>query len=135
VISRKLVLRFPTHLVDKPIIYRLVKDYDLVFNILKADISPQEEGVLVFELSGEPQAVESGVAYLRDLGVHIQPFSEDVRRDEDKCTHCGVCVVMCPTGALSIDRTTMLVSFDSSKCIACEACIEACPPRAMQIRF
>jgi len=121
--------------VDQPIIYRLVKDYDLVFNILKADINPQEEGVLVFELSGEPQAVESGIAYLRDLGVHIQPFSEDVSRDEDKCTHCGVCVVMCPTGALSIDRTTMLVSFDSSKCIACEACIKACPPRAMQIRF
>jgi len=135
VTSRKLVLRFPAHLVDKPIIYRLVKDYDLAFNILKAQISPQEEGVLVFELSGEPRALESGISYLKGLGVHIQAFGEDVYRDEGKCTHCGVCVVMCPTGALSLDRETMLVSFDSSKCIACEACIRACPPRAMQIKF
>jgi ABC-type methionine transport system ATPase subunit len=28
---------------EQPIIYRLVKDFDLVINILKADINPRKE--------------------------------------------------------------------------------------------
>ena len=134
-ISRKIVLRFAAPLVDQPIIYHLVKDYDLSFNILKASISPQEEGVLVFELTGEKKHYDAGIQYLKGLGVQIQPFSEDVRRDEQKCTHCGVCVVLCPTAALSVDRTTLQVLFDSGQCIACGACIRACPPRAMEMYF
>ena len=55
--ARKVVLRFPHRLVDKPIIYRLVKDYDLQFNILKASITPKEEGLLVLELSGKRRAI------------------------------------------------------------------------------
>ncbi|MCX5890612.1 MAG: (Fe-S)-binding protein, partial [Deltaproteobacteria bacterium] len=31
-----LILRFSREVVDQPIIYRLVKDYDLEFNLLKA---------------------------------------------------------------------------------------------------
>ncbi|MBC7105771.1 MAG: NIL domain-containing protein, partial [Firmicutes bacterium] len=33
---KRIVLRFGPGVVDKPIIYRLAKDFDLVFNILKA---------------------------------------------------------------------------------------------------
>jgi hypothetical protein len=40
--------------VERPIIYRLVKDYDLEFNILKASITPEQEGLLVLELKGNP---------------------------------------------------------------------------------
>ncbi len=134
-ISRKIVLRFAAPLVDQPIIYHLVKDYDLSFNILKASISPQEEGVLVFELTGERDNYHAGIEYLKSLDVQIQPFSEDVRRDEKKCTHCGLCVVLCPTKALSVDRVSMRVDFDSNQCIACGACIRACPPRAMEMVF
>lgn len=134
-VSRRIVLHFSQDLVDRPIIYRLIKDYDLVFNILKADVNPQEEGVVVFELIGEEGDYEAGIQYLRDTGVEIQPLSEDMRRDEVLCTHCGVCTVMCPVDALSIDRNTLKVEFDSSKCIVCGACIKSCPPRAMKIEF
>lgn len=34
--KRRLVLTFPPRLVEEPITYRLIKDYDLVVNILKA---------------------------------------------------------------------------------------------------
>ncbi|MBM4445669.1 MAG: (Fe-S)-binding protein, partial [Chloroflexi bacterium] len=37
-ISRRVVLHFPRTLVEQPIIYRLVRDYDLSFNILKASV-------------------------------------------------------------------------------------------------
>ena len=52
-VSKKIVLRFPRRLVERPIIYRLVKDYDLEFNILKASVTPEEEGLLILELKGD----------------------------------------------------------------------------------
>lgn len=134
-VSKKLVLKFPHKLVDEPIVYKLVKDYGLVFNILKARVTPKEEGLLVMELSGKKEDYAAGVKYLTDLGVQIQPLSQDVTRDEKRCTHCGACVTICPTRALVINSDTRLVDFDPSKCIACELCVKACPPRAMKVKF
>jgi len=134
-VSRKLVLRFPHKLVDKPIVSRLVKDFDLDFNILKASVIPEEEGLLVMELSGEQRNYEKGIKYLTDSGVQIQSLSQDVVRNEKRCTHCGACITICPTGAFSLEPKTRKVLFDDTKCIVCELCVKACPPRAMDLHF
>jgi ferredoxin len=134
-VSRRIVLHFPKQLVDQPIIYALANNYNLVFNILKASVTPGEEGLLVFELTGKKSDYEAGIDYLKSLGVKIEPLSRSVKRNDLKCTHCGVCVTVCPTGALSVDRKTMIVEFDSAKCTACELCVKACPPRAMEVHF
>ncbi len=134
-ISKRIVLTFPRNLLDKPVVYKLVKEYNLTFNILQAKITPEEEGLLILELSGDKVDYEKGVKYLKDLDVKIQPLSKDVIRDDQKCTHCGACVTVCPTGALSLDKKTMKVDFDSKKCIACELCVRACPPRAMIVKL
>ena len=134
-VSKRIVLTFPHKLVDQPIVYRLVKDFDLVFNILQAKITPQEEGRMVLELKGTKEHYADGIKYLTANGVKIQPLSQDVTRDDDKCTHCGACVPVCPTAALYIDKKTMKVIFDLEKCIACELCVKACPPRAMIVKF
>jgi len=120
-------------MVDQPIIYHLVKDYDLVLNVLKASVTPKEEGLMVIELSGTRKDYERGIKYLQDTGVKIQSLGQDVRRNEERCTHCGVCVTVCPTGALSLDRKTRMVNFDATQCTACELCVLACPPRAMEV--
>ena len=134
-VSKRVVLRFPPRLVDQPIIYRLVKDYNLELNILKAYITPKEEGLLVLELRGEDDNFKKGMEYLNNLRVKIQPLSQDVVRNEEKCTHCGACVTICPTAALYLDKKTRKVIFDPEKCIACELCVKACPPRAMKIKL
>jgi ferredoxin len=134
-ISKRIVLTFPHSLLDKPVVYKLVKEFDLSFNILQAKVTPKEEGLLVLELAGEESGYEKGIKYLMGLGVKIQPLSKDVVRDEEKCTHCGACVVICPTGALILDKKTRKVNFDSEKCIACELCVKPCPPRAMVVKF
>ncbi|MBN3038102.1 MAG: 4Fe-4S binding protein, partial [Candidatus Omnitrophica bacterium] len=59
----------------------------------------------------------------------------DVHWHEDRCDHCTVCIPICPTGALSLDRKTMRVSFDNKKCIMCGLCIPVCPYNAMEILF
>ena len=134
-ISRKIVLKFPHRLVNQPIICSLVKQYNLDFNILKAQITPNEEGLLVVELKGEDKSFKEGMRFLKKTGVLMEPLSKDVNRNEIRCTHCGACVAVCSSGALSIDRRTMMVPFENEKCIACELCIKACPPRAMEVNF
>jgi ferredoxin len=134
-VSKKIVLRFPKRMVDRPIIYRLVKDYDLEFNILKASITPEQEGVMVLELKGSQAEYDKGIEFLLKGGVKIQSLGQDVTRNEDRCTHCGACITICPSKAFSIDPKTRLILFDNEKCIACGLCIPACPPRAMEVHF
>lgn len=135
VVSKRIVLHFPKRLTSQPIVYRLVKDFDLEFNILKASVTPGEEGLLVMELTGEQRNYDKGVKYLTDAGVKIQSLSQDVVRNEARCTHCGACITLCPSGAFSLEPGTRKVIFDNSKCVVCELCIKACPPRAMELYF
>ena len=135
VISKRIVLHFPKRMVDRPIVYRLIKDYDLEFNILKASVTPQEEGLMVLELKGEQVNYDKGIRYLTEAGVKIQALSQDVTRNEERCTHCGVCIAICPTGAFELDPSTRCIKFDNEKCLACGLCILACPPRAMEVHF
>jgi ferredoxin len=134
-ISKRIVLHFPQKLVDRPIVYRLVKDYNLEFNILKAYVTPEEEGLLVLEIRGKEENYKKGIQYLTETGVKIQPISQDITRNEKKCINCGVCVPICPTQALVLEPSTRKVSFHDDKCIACKLCIRACPYRAMEVKF
>ena len=134
-VSKRIVLHFPKRLVERPIVSRLVRDFDLDFNILKALVTPEEEGLLVLELSGEQEEYDKGIRYLTETGVKIQSLSQDVLRNEARCTHCGACITICPSGAFELDPVTKQVYFYDEKCVACGLCIKACPPRAMEVHF
>jgi len=134
-IRHKIVLHFPHEQVDKPIVSKLVRDFGLDFNILKASITPREEGLLVLEITGKEKDYERGMDYIESCGVTVQPLSQDIRRNDLKCTHCGACIAVCPTDALFVDRDSMEVSFDNEECVACELCVKVCPPRAMEIYY
>lgn len=132
--AKILILKFPAIKSQEPIVCNLTKNYGLVFNILNATILPRKEGIMVLELSGTKKNFKSGVAYLKEQGVKVQNASQEVNRLERKCTHCGACTAVCPTGALALQRPEMRVQFDQKKCSICELCVPACPPRAMEVR-
>ena len=134
-VSKKIVLHFPQRVVDRPIVSRLVRDYNLDFNILKASVTPEKEGLLILELSGEQSDYDKGIRYLTKTGVIIQALSQDVTRNEERCTHCGACITICPAGAFELESSTRQVIFYNEKCLACGLCIKACPPRAMEVHF
>jgi len=134
-VSRRIVLHFPPLVTGQPVVYRLARDYDLMFNILRASVSPGQEGLLVLELTGERANYDRGIQFLRDTGIQIQPLSQDVLRDESRCTHCGACVTVCPADAFTRDPKTQEIAFDHNRCVLCGLCVKACPPHAMSIVF
>lgn len=133
--TRIYFLRFPKETSDQPIISQLVRRYDIEFNILKADILPQREGIMIIELKGLRENVQESLTYLKDLGVKVERLAGKIRRDEGRCFQCGACTGVCPVGALSIRRPDMAVLFDPEKCTGCGLCVTACPVRAMEVSF
>ncbi len=134
-IFRRIVLHFPADLVSEPIISRLVKKYDLECNILKADITPRQIGILVLGLKGENNNYKQAIEYLKNLNVSVQPLNQDITRNDDRCIECGACVTICPTDALVRDPLTGEVRFDKDSCIGCGLCIPSCPMGAMEVCF
>ena len=133
--KKKLALTFPRRLVSEPITYRLVRNYDLIINIIKAKITPYEEGRLDLEISGKKDAINRGMNYLKKIGVEIQPLAQEIKWNPQRCNHCTVCVPLCPVAAFEISKKEKMVSFNDQKCIACGICVEACPYRAIEIIF
>ena len=70
-------LTFPPELIQEPIVYRLVKDFDLVINIRRADVKA-DYGWIALELEGGEGALERGVAWLKAKGVQVDPIERDV---------------------------------------------------------
>lgn len=133
--AKKIVLRFPPQIVDKPWLYHLVKDFDLMVNVLKANVNPYKEGFIVAELSGDDNKYEAGLGFLREQGVRIDSLSQDINRNQDRCTHCGACTSCCPSGALYVSRPSMEVIFDDDKCVVCGVCLRTCPVKAIELNF
>lgn len=131
---KKIVLRFTSKTWNKPIVFRLARDYGLEFNILKAIVLPRQESLMVLELAGTEENYHRGVEYLLSKGIRVEPIESDIMRDEERCVHCGACTAVCPTGALSIGEA-MEVIFDPERCVACEQCLKGCPLRAMRASF
>ena len=130
--AKIIILSFPPEVAQKALVWQLVKNYDLMFNILQATISNKKEGKMVLEISAANKAgFKKGVQFLKDQGVTISTPEHQIFKDEEICTHCGACTAVCPTDALYIKRPEMEVIFDKNKCSLCELCIPTCPTRAM----
>lgn len=132
---KRLDLTFPPRQATKAITYHLVKDFDLVPNILRAQIQPGQEGRMLLELTGGQAEFEAGVAFLRSEDVEVHEAASDICLDVERCVVCGLCTAVCRPGALTLAEGTADLVFDKDKCVYCEACVVACPRRAVMLRF
>jgi ABC-type methionine transport system ATPase subunit len=70
-------LSYPRSLIKEPILYHLVKKFDLVFNIRGASVS-EEMGLVAVELEGNRDQIERGLTWLRETGVTVEPIEKNV---------------------------------------------------------
>lgn len=134
--TKRLLLYFPKSETEKPIVYHLVKDYDLVINIFRAKVTPDEYGYLVLDVTGTDRDIQRGMDFVRTLNVRVDESNKGVQWDRATCTDCGACLAHCPTKALHItDQKTRKISFSGELCIECLSCIDNCPYRACSSIF
>jgi ferredoxin len=126
--TKKFFLFFPKCETEKPIVYHLVKDFNLIINIFRAKVTPEEEGYLVLDMTGKPQDIAAGVNFIKTLNAQVSETRIGLRWEESKCTHCGSCLTHCPTKALHLtDSATRQIAFEEKKCIECLSCVKSCP--------
>jgi len=75
--KRQIMFTFPKELIKEPIIYKLVKKFDIITNIRRADVS-ENKGWVVLEMEGEEKAIEQGIAWVIAQGVRVDPISGDI---------------------------------------------------------
>lgn len=82
---------------------------------LEADGNKNEEKILSVSGNFPYKSIKSGGGVSPEI-------------DETKCTKCGKCVSVCPTGAINLKNKP---ETDSNLCIKCNACIKICPTGAI----
>ncbi len=75
--KRQVMFTFPPELVREPIIYNLGRQFKVVPNIRRADIS-ENKGWVVLELEGEEKDIEQSIAWLTRKGIRVDPATGDV---------------------------------------------------------
>jgi ABC-type methionine transport system ATPase subunit len=68
---------FPTQLIKEPVIYKLGKQFEVVTNIRRADVT-EDRGWVVLELEGEMGEIERAVQWVIDQGVRVDPVAGDI---------------------------------------------------------
>ena len=77
---------------------------------------------------------EAGRPFKRPMGhSSLEPFIKAFREIiclEDRCIGCGICVQICPGGALEMVGDHP--KFNGERCIQCFCCVELCPQGALR---
>jgi ABC-type methionine transport system ATPase subunit len=76
-ISRHLRLTFPESQVAEPVIYHVVKDFNVIPSIRRAAIE-NHFGWMIVEFKGNQADLDSAVKYLENLGVEVSQAEGDI---------------------------------------------------------
>jgi hypothetical protein len=75
--KQRVKFTFLQGLIKEPVIWRLGRDFQLVTNIRRADVT-EDHGWVVLELEGEMEEIERGVQWVVELGVRVDPVVGDI---------------------------------------------------------
>ena len=67
----KLRLTFPMELSSEPVIYNLVRRYNIITNIRRASVT-QDSAWIALELTGKADELEKAVKYLKSIGIEVK---------------------------------------------------------------
>jgi ABC-type methionine transport system ATPase subunit len=75
--KQRVKFTFIQELIKEPIIWKLAKQFDVVTNIRRADVT-DDRGWVILELEGEREEIERGLEWVSHQGVRIDPVYEDI---------------------------------------------------------
>ncbi|HEX5480415.1 MAG TPA: NIL domain-containing protein [Dehalococcoidia bacterium] len=75
--KQRVKFTFPSELITLPIIYELGKQFDLVTNVRRADVT-EDRGWVVLEMDGPIDEIERGLEWVAAKGVRVDPVPGDV---------------------------------------------------------
>ena len=104
-----------------------------------ATIFDRAEGFVIFSHFKGHMASGFGGA-IKNLAMGFASRAQKQRMHADarpklkkkKCTQCGLCIEICPTGAARFDDDAYPV-YDMDVCVGCAQCIGLCPEVALEI--
>jgi len=73
--KRQVILTFPEELLREPVIYNMGQQFNLVTNVLRADVA-EDRGWVVLELNGKDEEIEAGITWATSKGVRVEPISD-----------------------------------------------------------
>ena len=71
------MLSFPEELIREPVIYNLGQQFNVVTNVLQADVT-EDRAWVVLELDGEDPEIEAGITWATSKGVRAEPISDEI---------------------------------------------------------
>lgn len=75
--KQRMKFTFTGELIKEPVIWKLGKQFDLVTNIRRADVT-EDRGWVILELQGELEEIERGVQWVVEQGVRVDPVPGDL---------------------------------------------------------
>jgi len=75
--KRQVMFTFPEELIREPIIYTLSRQFHIITNIRRADVT-ENKGWVVLELEGEEGEIEEGISWVISKGVRVDPVVGDI---------------------------------------------------------
>jgi L-aspartate semialdehyde sulfurtransferase ferredoxin len=75
--SIRLFVSFPEELVDRPMIYEIIKKFDVVPSIRRANVE-QHSGWVILEINGDQEQLDGAIAYFEGLGCTVNRMEGDV---------------------------------------------------------
>lgn len=68
--KRRVKLIYPTSLQDQPVLYRLIKDFDLTTNIRRASVGTGEAWLIV-DIEGDKDAIDKALEWAAEQGLTV----------------------------------------------------------------
>jgi hypothetical protein len=68
---------FPEEMITVPVIYELGKQFNIITNIRRADVT-EDRGWVVLQLEGELEEIDRGLEWVASQGVRVDPVQGDI---------------------------------------------------------
>ena len=75
--KQRMKFTFPPDLVTQPVVYSMGKEFEVVTNIRRANVSG-DRGWVILEITGKDDEIERAIHWAKEQGVRIDPIEGDI---------------------------------------------------------